>query len=247
MAVRLSAAIGSPVSRAPLTTQGSGSPLGFSGLVNGTPYSCGLAALTGYGIGAIAAFSVTPRTVPNAPTALVATPYNASARFDFSAPAFDGGAAITSYTLRCPPGNQNTVTGTSSPLWLTGLSNGNNYDNCTVRATNVAGTSGNSAPASVTPLAVPSEIRNPGVVNADGGSGLAFDPPLLGAPILDYRALCMPGSLSFTQSASPLVLLPLSNGTVYDCAITARNSLGRGPPVPVVVRPSLQLFGDGFE
>ena len=42
------------------TTQGSGSPLGFSGLVNGTAYSCGLAAITGYGIGTIAAFSATP-------------------------------------------------------------------------------------------------------------------------------------------------------------------------------------------
>ena len=187
------------------------------------------------------------RFPPRPPTNLVATPYNASARFDFSAPSFDGGTAITSYTLRCPPGNQNTVTGASSPLVLSGLSNGNTYSNCTVRATNIAGTSVLSAPVSVTPLAVPSEIRNVVVVNSDGAGGVAFDPPLLGAPILDHRALCMPGALGFTHSASPLVLLPLSNGIGYDCAITARNSLGSGPPVPVVVSPSLQLFGDGFE
>lgn len=230
-----------------LLTQGAGSPLGFSGLVNGAAYSCGLAAVTEFGNGAVAAFSITPRTVPNAPTGLAATPYNASARFDFTAPAFDGGANITSYTLRCPPGNQNTVTGAASPLWLTGLNNGNTYNNCTVRATNVAGNSLLSAAVSVTPLAVPSEIRNPVVVNSDGGSGVAFTTPLLGAPILDYNALCMPGALSFTQASSPIVLLPLGNGVDYACAITARNSLGSGPPVSVEVRPSLDLFGNGFE
>ena len=185
--------------------------------------------------------------MPNAPTGLGAIAYNASARFDFVAPVFDGGAPIISYTLRCPPGGQNTVTGASSPLWLTGLNNGTTYSGCTVRATNVAGNSVLSAPTSVTPLAVPSAIRNPMVVNGDGGSGVAFDTPLLGTPILDYSALCMPGALSFTQAASPLVLLPLGNGVDYDCAITARNGLGSGPPVSVAVRPSVQLFGDGFE
>ena len=116
-----------------------------------------------------------------------------------------------------------------------------------MRATNVAGNSTLSPPVNVTPLAVPSAIRNPTVVSGDGGGGVAFDTPLLGTPILDYSALCMPGALSFTQAASPIVLLPLSNGVAYDCAITARNSLGSGPPVNVEVRPSLQLFGDGFE
>jgi hypothetical protein len=216
-------------------------------LVNGTVYTCGLAALTEFGVGDVAAFSITPRTVPNAPTGLVATPYNASARFDFVAPAFDGGAPITSYTLRCPPGAQNTVTGTSSPLWLTGLNNGTTYSNCTVRATNIAGNSVLSTAVSVTPLAVPSEIRNPAVGNGDGGSGVAFDTPLLGTPILDYNALCMPGALSFTQANSPIVLVPLSNGVTYTCAVSARNSLGSGPPVSIEVRPSMDLFGDGFE
>ncbi len=68
-----------------------------------------------------------------------------------------------------------------------------------------------------------------------------------GTPILDYSTLCTPGALSFTQAASPLVLMPLSNGVDYDCAITARNGLGSGPPVSVAVRPSVQLFGEGFE
>ena len=167
--------------------------------------------------------------------------------FDFVAPAFDGGAAITGYTLRCPPGNQNTVTGSGSPLWLTGLANGNTYANCSVRATNVAGTGAVSNTASVTPLAVPSEVRDAFVVNLDRAGAIGFDTPTLGTPIIDYTAVCTPGPISVTRASAPIVVAALANGTQYECAVTARNNLGSGPPVAVTLRPNDDLFEDSFE
>lgn len=230
-----------------LSTSGVASPLGFGALGNGQPYACALSAVTAAGAGLAAQFTVTPRTVPDAPAGLVATPYNTKARFDFVAPAFDGGAAITGYTLRCPPGNQNTVTGSGSPLWLTGLANGNTYANCSVRATNVAGTGAVSNTASVTPLAVPSEVRDAFVANLDRAGAIGFDTPTLGTPIIDYTAVCTPGPISVTRASAPIVVAALANGTQYECAVTARNNLGSGPPVAVTLRPNDDLFEDSFE
>jgi len=245
---------GSPVSGYQLLCQpgnlaasGAASPLGFTGLTNGQSYACALSAVTAAGAGGAAPFQVTPRTVPDAPTNLTATPYNTKARFDFLAPAFDGGANISSYTLRCPPGNQRTVTGSSSPLWLTSLTNGTTYSNCTVRATNVAGAGAVSSTASVTPLAVPSEVRNVLVADLDGASAIDFDVPSLGTPVIDYTADCAPGAISVTQTSSPILVSALNNGSQYACAVTARNSLGSGPPVDVTLRPIDVVFRDSFE
>jgi len=93
-------------------------------------------------------------TVPGAPTIGAATPGNASASIAFTAPASNGGAAITGYTANCAAaaGAAVTGTGTASPIAVAGLTNGTAYS-CTVAATNSAGTSAASAAVSVTPTA----------------------------------------------------------------------------------------------
>jgi hypothetical protein len=75
--------------------------------------------------------------VPGAPTAVVATAGDAQATISFTAPASNGGAAITAYTVTSTPGGI-TGTGASSPITVTGLTNGTGYT-FTVRATNSAG------------------------------------------------------------------------------------------------------------
>lgn len=89
-------------------------------------------------------------TAPGAPTGVSAQPFEASARVSFTAPASDGGAAITGYTVTASPGGI-TATGSASPITVTGLTNGTAYT-FTVTATNSAGTgAASSASNSVTP------------------------------------------------------------------------------------------------
>jgi large repetitive protein len=99
---------------------------------------------------------------PDAPTIGTATAGNAQATVSFSAPANNGGAAITSYTVTSNPGGQ-SASGAGSPLTVTGLTNGTAYT-FSVTATNSAGTSSASAASnSVTPKASQTiTFANPG-------------------------------------------------------------------------------------
>jgi len=85
---------------------------------------------------------------PDAPTIGNAIPGNMLAVVNFSVPASDGGSAITGYTASCGAGTPGT--GTSSPLLVTGLTNGTAY-NCSVIAINAIGNSSASGIVSVTP------------------------------------------------------------------------------------------------
>lgn len=73
---------------------------------------------------------------PDAPTIGTATAGDAQATVSFGAPASNGGAAITGYTVTATPGGA-TGTGAGSPITVTGLTNGVAYT-FTVTATNAA-------------------------------------------------------------------------------------------------------------
>lgn len=89
-------------------------------------------------------------TLPGAPTGVSATAGNTRATVVFTPPASDGESTITSYTVTSSPGNI-TMSGISSPITVTGLSNGTAYT-FTVAATNAIGTGPPSrASNSVTP------------------------------------------------------------------------------------------------
>ena len=90
--------------------------------------------------------------VPNAPTIGTATAGAGSASVTFTAPSNVGGSAITSYTVISSPGSI-TGTGASSPITVSGLTNGTAYT-LTVVATNAYGSGPASAASnSVTPQA----------------------------------------------------------------------------------------------
>ncbi|MEY9096481.1 S-layer homology domain-containing protein [Paenibacillus sp. RC84] len=101
---------------------------------------------------------LTVYTVPSAPTNVTATAGDGQAVVSFTAPS-DGGNAITGYEVTVSPGNK-VVSGTASPITVTGLTNGTAYT-FTVKAFNAAGDGADSASSNaVTPY-----------VSSSGGGG----------------------------------------------------------------------------
>ena len=102
---------------------------------------------------------------PGAPTIGTATAGDTQASVAFTAPASNGGAAITGYTVTADPGGA-SANGATSPITVTGLTNGTAFT-FTVRATNSAGPGGtSSASNSVTPKAAQIiTFANPGTQN----------------------------------------------------------------------------------
>lgn len=117
-----------------------------TGLTNDLSYDFRVKAINAFGTSSasnIATKTPGAPTVPDAPTIGTAIAGNTEAIVAFSAPADNGGSAITSYTATSSPGGF-TSSGASSPLTVTGLTNGVEYT-FTVTATNAIGTSSPSA------------------------------------------------------------------------------------------------------
>ncbi|QDZ89175.1 tandem-95 repeat protein [Shewanella decolorationis] len=104
--------------------------------------------------------------VPSAPTIGTATAGDTQASVAFVAPANTGGTSIMGYTVSVSPPDVAPVNGASSPILVTGLTNGQAYT-FTVTANNSAGAGAASAASnSVTPAASQSiTFSNPGSQN----------------------------------------------------------------------------------
>jgi hypothetical protein len=189
----------------------------------------------------------TAPTVPNAPTGITATAATASAVIAWNAPASDGGASITDYTVQwrttAGPGAWNTFAHAASiglTQTVTGLSNGTGYD-FQVAAVNSVGTGAYDSFASATPVASPTVPGAPTGIAAVGGATSAtvtWVAPASngGAAITDYtvqsRTTAGPGAWSsFAHTASTALsqtVTSLTNGTSYDFQVAAVNSVGTG-------------------
>jgi predicted RNA-binding protein with TRAM domain len=214
------------------TGTGAASPITVTGLTNGTAYTFTVIATNAKGDSAAsgASNSVTPTaatTVPGAPTIGTATHGNAQASVAFTPPASDGGAAITGYTATSSPGGF-TGTAASSPITVTGLTNGTAYT-FTVKATNSVGDGpASGASNSVTPATVPGA---PTIGTATAGNEeaeVAFTPPASngGNAITGYTATSSPGGFTGTAASSPITVTGLTNGTAYTFTVVATNDEG---------------------
>ena len=178
------------------------------------------------------------QTVPDAPTSVSATAGNAEATVSFIAPANDGGSAITGYTVTASPGGA-TANGASSPITVTGLSNGTAYT-FTVVATNSIGDSVPSAASlSATPATVPGVPTGLSGTAGDKQIQVSFTAPANGgSPITNYQYSTDNGNtyLAFSpaDTSSPVTITKLSsdgttdltNSVAYTIRLKAVNSIG---------------------
>ncbi|MDH5388977.1 MAG: DUF4347 domain-containing protein [Gammaproteobacteria bacterium] len=143
------------------------------GLNNGTAYTFTVTATNAYGTSpaSTASNSVTPATIPDAPSGVTATGGFAQATVSFIAPADNGGDAIIGYTVTSSPAGGIDVDADTPNLThtITGLTDGVAYT-FTVTATNGVGTgvasvaSNSISPDSPPVITLPADIT----INAVG-------------------------------------------------------------------------------
>ncbi len=218
-----------------IQVDGASSPITVTGLTNGDSYTFVVQAINGVGTGpaSVATNAVTPTatpTVPTAPLSPSASAGNAQATVSFSPPSSNGGEPITSYTATSTPGNL-TASAASSPITVTGLTNGVLYS-FKVTATNSVGTGPASVASNqVTPATAPGAPTGPLAAGINDGAEIFFTPPAStgGSAIISYTAVSTPGSFTGTNSTSPVTVTGLTNGTSYTFKVLATNAIGNGP------------------
>ncbi len=198
--------------------------------------------------------------MPDAPTNVAATIGDSSASVSWSAPAFNGGSSITSYTVTSNIGGH-SVTTSNTNATVPGLSNGTTYT-FTVTATNALGTSTSSGTSNgVTPATIPSVPTNIVAVAGNGQVTINFTAPVNngGSTITDYVVeykLSSGGTWTMFSDGvgtSPSITVTgLANYSYYDFRIYARNIIGDGTissvlsATPTTPAPPAQVLIMGF-
>ncbi|WP_110457428.1 Ig-like domain-containing protein [Shewanella algidipiscicola] len=168
-------------------------------------------------------------TVPGAPIIGTASALDGQAVVNFSAPASDGGSAITSYQVTSSPGGI-TASDANSPIGVAGLTNGTSYT-FTVQAINAVGTSLPSAPSnSVVPKANQTiSFNNPGAQNfgttptlaATASSGLT---PGFSSSTTGVCTITASGTLTFVTAGNCTIDADQAGDSSYNAAPTVTRS-----------------------
>ncbi len=219
--------------------------LEITSLTNGTTYTFTVTATNAKGTGPASAQSdpVTPITTPGAPTIGAVSRANVSATVNWTAPASNGGSAITSYFVQpfaagVAFGSPQLAAAGDTSLLVTGLANGTAYT-FQVSANNAAGTGSPSASsAAVTPATIPGTpaIGTPAAGNAQATVTWAAPADNGGSAITGYSVRVVNAATQAPvgalrpagANATSLVVTGLANGTTYQAQVRANNAVGNG-------------------
>jgi titin len=213
----------------------------LTGLTNATSYTFKVAGtnLIGTGPQSLPSLAVIVGS-PAAPTAVKAisgsTTTSTGPLIVTSTAGANNGSAITSFTVTCTSSNgggTGAVTGSASPLTVSGLTAGKTYT-CTVKAINARGAGLPSAPS--LPVIVGSPAPPTGVTAVKLAAGqvkVTFTPGATnGSAIMSYTATCTSSDAGVTKAntgaASPLTVTALTPGKTYTCTVKATNARGAG-------------------
>ncbi len=214
-------------------------------LTNGDNYAFGVTAsnVAGTGIPSVSSV-VVPATIPGSPTGVSATRGNASAVVTWTAPASNGGSAITSYKVTATDlttavnGNE-TCTWTTGPLTCTVLllTNGDSYTFKVTPTNSVGPGPASAASTAIVPAGSPGQ---PTGVSATAGNGSALvswsAPASNGSTITSYKVTAADSTTSgnggetcsWTTGPLSCTVSALTNGDSYTFTVTATNGAGIG-------------------
>lgn len=163
-------------------------------------------------------------TVPSPPSRVTAVAGDSSAWVGWDASDSDGGADVARYIVTASPGGMTCSAASGQgpgACYVLGLSSGVTYT-FTVAATNIFGTSAQSAPSNA--VEPTRSMWSPIEVTAEAGNGVAqvsWQPPVLppGYPVSAYDVQALPGQpgdrLSCLTSGLTCTVTGLTNGTKY--------------------------------
>ena len=247
-----------------------------TGLTNGTAYQFRVSAsnATGAGPYSLSTGNVIPRTPAGAPTALTATPGNREIALSWTAPANNGGAAITDYQIQVSAngGAYSTISknaSTTTSYTATSLTNGTAYV-YRVSAVNSEGAGAYVQSSSATPQTVPlaptNVLTTPNnayvtvrwTAPSDSGGSVITD------YIVQYSADGGSSWTTFADGTSTTLqtnVTGLTNGQAYVFRIAAVSAVGTGnystvsasttpvgppgaPTAPLVTGGNTQMFAN---
>jgi len=174
--------------------------------------------------------------VPGAPTIGTATAGDAQATVNFTAPASNGGSAITGYTVTASPGGI-TGSGAGAPITLIGLTNGVAYT-FTVTATNSVGTGSPSAASnSATPLAPPTAAAKSVTTAYNTAASIDLSGSITGTSITVVTIGSAPAHGTVSVSGETVTYTPSSTyyGGSDSFTYTATNPSGTSAPATVTI------------
>jgi fibronectin type 3 domain-containing protein len=224
----------------PIATQ-TATSLTVTSLTNGTTYYYKVLAYNAIGDGSLtASVNGVPATTPGVPQSLSATKGVAQVALSWSAPASNGGTAVTGYKVYQSTDNSNfgspiaTPSGTSHTV--TSLTNGTQYF-FKVAAVNAVGDGSQTSSVNATPSTIPAVPTSlaASAANNDTQIVLTWSAPTDtgGSAITGYRVKWgvtsgYPGNAAYINTGSTSATYTktgLTNGTQYSFAVAAVNAV----------------------